>query len=84
MMVTSHMFDICYNILLIYLWLLYLLHETSLVMPHVGWGCHGLDHMVVGFTITCAISAYHHYNCELEPCSWRCVLDTTLGYKVFQ
>ena len=25
-----------------------------------GWGCHGRDHMVVGFTTTYAISAYHH------------------------
>jgi hypothetical protein len=25
-----------------------------------GWGRHGHDHMVVGFTATCAISAYHH------------------------
>ena len=23
-------------------------------------GCHGRDGMVVGFTTTCAISAYHH------------------------
>jgi hypothetical protein len=23
-------------------------------------GHHGHDHMVVGFTTTCAISAYHH------------------------
>jgi hypothetical protein len=23
-------------------------------------GCHGRDHMVVGFTTTYAISAYHH------------------------
>jgi hypothetical protein len=23
-------------------------------------GCRGCDHMVVGFTTTCAISAYHH------------------------
>jgi len=27
-------------------------------------GCHG--GMIVGFTNTCAISAYHHSNCELE------------------
>jgi hypothetical protein len=27
--------------------------------PILG-GRHGLDCMVVGFTITCAISAYHH------------------------
>jgi hypothetical protein len=25
------------------------------------------DRMVVGFTTTCAISAYHHYSCEFEP-----------------
>ena len=25
-----------------------------------GWGHHGHDCMVVGFTTTCAISAYHH------------------------
>jgi hypothetical protein len=25
--------------------------------------------MVVGFTTTCAISAYHHYSFEFEPCS---------------
>jgi hypothetical protein len=23
-------------------------------------GCHGCDRMVVGFTTTCVISAYHH------------------------
>ena len=27
--------------------------------------------MVVGFTTTCAISAYHHWSCEFEPRSWR-------------
>jgi hypothetical protein len=30
----------------------------------------GRDRMVVGFTTTCAISAYHYYKCELEPRSW--------------
>ena len=40
--------------------------------------------MVVGFTTTCAISAYHHYKCEFEPRSWRGVLDTTLCDKVCQ
>jgi len=29
----------------------------------------GRDRMVVGFTTTCAISAYHHLSCEFEPCS---------------
>jgi hypothetical protein len=28
------------------------------------------DHMVVALTITCAISAYHHWSCAFEPCSW--------------
>jgi hypothetical protein len=37
-----------------------------------GRGHHGRDRMVVGFTITCTISAHHHTRCE--P-SWRCVLD---------
>jgi hypothetical protein len=27
---------------------------------HFIWGRHGHDRMVVGFTTTCAISAYHH------------------------
>jgi hypothetical protein len=31
----------------------------------------GRDRMVVGFTTTCAISAYHHKSCEFEPRSWR-------------
>jgi len=31
-------------------------------------GCRGRDHMVVGFTTTYAISAYHHWCCEFE--SW--------------
>jgi len=30
-------------------------------------GCQGRDHVVVGFTTTCAISAYHHLSCEFEP-----------------
>jgi len=38
--------------------------------------------MVVGFTTSCATSAYPHYNCEFEPRSLRGVLDTTLCDKV--
>ena len=38
----------------------------------------GHDCLVVGFISTYAISAYHHYCCEFEPCSWPGVLDTTL------
>jgi hypothetical protein len=37
--------------------------------------------IVVGFTTTCAISAYHHESREFEPRSWRGVLDTTLCDK---
>jgi len=33
-----------------------------------GRGSHGRDRMVVGFTTTYAISAYHHWCCEFE--SW--------------
>jgi hypothetical protein len=38
----------------------------------------GRDRMVVGFTTTCAISAYHHKRCEFEVRSCRGVLDATL------
>jgi hypothetical protein len=41
-------------------------------------GCRGRDRMVVGFTATYAISAYHHQRCALESHSWRGVLETTL------
>jgi hypothetical protein len=40
--------------------------------------------MVVGFTTTCAISAYHHESCEFESRSWRGVLDITLRDNVCQ
>jgi len=32
-------------------------------------GLRGRDRMIVGFTTTCAIGAYHHLHCELEPSS---------------
>ena len=47
-------------------------------------GFRGHDCMVVGFTTTCAISAYHHYSCEFEPRSWRGVRDITLCDEVYQ
>jgi hypothetical protein len=40
--------------------------------------------MVVGFTTTNAISAYHRKSCEFEYSSWQGVLDTTLCDKVCQ
>jgi hypothetical protein len=42
------------------------------------------DRMVVGFTTTCAIIAFHHWSCEFEPRSWRGVLYTALCDKVCQ
>jgi hypothetical protein len=41
------------------------------------------DRMVVRFTATCAISAYHVLSCEFESCIWRVVLVnlTTLQYQ---
>jgi hypothetical protein len=44
----------------------------------------GSDLMIVGFTTTYAISAYHHWSCEFEPRSWRSVFDTTLCDKACQ
>ena len=44
----------------------------------------GRDRMLIGFTTTCAISAYHHLSCEFEPHSWLGVFDTTLLDKVCQ
>jgi hypothetical protein len=40
--------------------------------------------MVVEFTTTCGIVAYHHVSCELKLHSWRGVLDKTLCDKVCQ
>jgi hypothetical protein len=34
------------------------------------------DRVVVGFTTTYAINAYHHWSCEFESCSWWGVIDT--------
>jgi hypothetical protein len=50
----------------------------------VGRGCRSRDRMVVGFTTTYAISAYHHKSCEFESRSVPGVLDTTLCDKVCQ
>jgi len=33
---------------------------SRLTLHKIGRDCYGRDHMVVGFTTTCAISAYHH------------------------
>ena len=44
-------------------------------------GHRGHEPMVVGFTTTCAISAYHHLSHEFKPRSWRGTLQTTLCNK---
>jgi len=47
-------------------------------------GRRGRDRMIVGFTNTCAISAYHHQSWEFESHLWWGVLDTTWCDKVCQ
>ena len=44
----------------------------------------GRDRMVVGFTTTYVISAYHQWRCDFESRSWWCVRDTTLCNKSCQ
>jgi len=50
------------------------LYHIMLYQVHLAWG----DRRGRINPITCAISAYRHWSCEFEPCSWRGVLDTTL------
>ena len=52
--------------------------------PSLSNDHHDSDRMAVGCTITYAISAYHHWNCEFESRSWRGALDITLCNKVCQ
>ena len=58
--------------------------------PHIPYynigGSHGHSHgrMVVGFTTTCAISAYTTKVMSLNPVHGEPVLDTTLCNKVCQ
>jgi len=49
--------------------------------PTLIWGIHGCVEMVVGFSTTCAISAYNHWSCEFE--SWG-ALNTTFCDQVWQ
>ena len=44
-------------------------------------GRHGRDRMVVRFTTTCLISAYHHKSCEFESRTCRGVPNTALRDK---
>ena len=54
-------------------------HDIVMNSKHIR-GRHGNDRMVVGYITTYAITAYHHYRCEFESCSWRGVLNTTLKF----
>jgi len=51
-----------------------LLHKL-LIFCKSPWtrGSRGRDRMVVGFTSTYALVSYHHWFCEFESRSWRCV-----------
>jgi len=48
----------------------------------ISRGCHGHDRMVIEFTTTYALRAYHHMSCEFESRSLRGALNTTLCDKV--
>ena len=53
-----------------------MLNSTSLYdafLPFIMRDRRGRDRMVVGFTTTYAISAYHHSFCEFEYRLWQCV-----------
>jgi hypothetical protein len=47
-------------------------------------GRSGLDRMIVAFTTTCTINAYHHWSCVLQSRARPGIIDTTLCYKVCQ
>jgi len=35
-------------------------YATILKLQCISWGCGGCDRMIIGFTTTYAINAYHH------------------------
>ena len=43
-------------------------------------GCRGRDRMIVGFTTSYAISAYHHCCCEFESRSGRGVQHYVINF----
>jgi hypothetical protein len=54
--------------------LLQFLYLTKIIMKFFSKVRNIKNRMVVGFTTTCAISAYHHQACDFESCSWRVYL----------
>jgi hypothetical protein len=61
--------------------LFYITWMVELSHSFMRWVRRGHDRMVVGFTTTCAMSAYRHWSCEFAPLSWWDVLDATLCDK---
>ena len=49
-----------------------------------GWGRHARDRMMVEFTTSYVVRAYHHLSCEFESRSRRCVLDIAKWHKLCQ
>ena len=62
---------------------MYSVYVTKQSFPSPHRSCHDRDRMVIGFTTTYAIHAYHHKSFEFEYHSWRGVFDTTLCDKIF-
>jgi hypothetical protein len=60
--------------------LCYALHTQTFDPSFVHWRLR----MVVEFTTTCGIVAYHHVSYEFKLHSWRGVLDKTVCDKVCQ
>jgi uncharacterized membrane protein YcgQ (UPF0703/DUF1980 family) len=60
----------CMYMLYYFLFFILLFIQTYTVSINIR-GHRGHDHMVVGFTTTYAISAYHHWCCEFESRSGR-------------
>jgi hypothetical protein len=53
-------FNATFNNISVILWWSVLLVEEHKPIENASRGCHGRDLMVVGYTATNAISAYHH------------------------
>jgi len=75
---------VLFDLLSVFYWPLYCLSFFDLRFLITSLIFRGRNRLVVGFTTTYAISAYHHYSCEVEFRSWRDVLDTTVCDKVCQ
>ena len=58
----------------------------NMIYSYFSRSRRGSDRIVIGFTTTCGIPAYHHarQRCELESRSLRDELDTTLCDEVCQ